>query len=194
MIHGDEDDIQSKIRIKIRALAALAGSSSVTDSLAHSNELASEASQSTWEVSVSLPTPGIGDRAGARGDALADPAEVIMDDMASDVCKRRVNERIDIRVGVAHPRRWGREDKLHWCESPAPNAVVTEVARRYEVSTDLLYTWRKQALPGLLEGFTPVRIVADAEASTLPAIEGAKDTVGGETKPVVRRSLVTDCS
>lgn len=113
-----------------------------------------------------------------------------MDDSAPDRSKRCVNERIDIRVGVERRRRWGREDKLRIVrESLAPNAVVTELARRYEISTGLLYTWRKQALAGLLEGFTPVRIVANAEASTLPAIEEAKDRPGEETKPVVRRAL-----
>jgi transposase len=111
-----------------------------------------------------------------------------MDDNSPDRSRRSVNERIDIRVGFERRRRWGREDKLRIVRaSLAPNAVVTEVARRYEISTGLLYTWRKQALAGLLGGFTPVRIVAKTEASTLPAIE-AKDGAGEETKPVVRRS------
>ena len=112
-----------------------------------------------------------------------------MDGSATDGSKRSVKERIDIRVGVERRRRWGREDKLRIVrESLAPNVVVTEVARRHEISTGLLYTWRKQALAGLLGGFMPVRIVANAEASVLPAIEGAKDRAGEETKPVVGRS------
>jgi len=141
-------------------------------------------------VSVSLPTPGFGDRVEAGGDTLVSVlAEVTMDDSAPDHSKRCVNERIDIRVGVERRRRWGREDKLRIVrESLAPNAVVTELARQYEISTSLLYTWRKQALAGLLEGFTPVRIVSNAEASTLPAIEEVKDTTGKEIKPIVRRS------
>jgi transposase len=111
-----------------------------------------------------------------------------MDDSAPDFSKRSVNKRIDIRVGVERRRRWGREDKLRIVrESLAPNAVVTEVARRHEISTGLLYTWRKQALAGLLGGFMPVRIVANAEASALPAIEEAKDRAG-EEKPTVGRS------
>jgi transposase len=141
-------------------------------------------------VSVSLPTPGFGDRVEAGGDTLVSVrAEVTMDDSAPDRSKRCVNERIDIRVGVERRRRWGREDKLRIVrESLAPNAVVTELARQYEISTSLLYTWRKQALAGLLEGFTPVRIVSNAEASTLPAIEEVKDTTGKEIKPIVSRS------
>src|SRR5215470_5918912 len=97
-----------------------------------------------------------------------------MDDGSPDRSKRSGNERIDIRVGVERRRRWGREEKLRIVrESLAPNAVVTDVARRHEISTGLLYTWRKQALAGLLGGFMPVRIVADAEASGLSAIEDA---------------------
>ena len=112
-----------------------------------------------------------------------------MDDSAPEGPKRSVNERIDIRVGVERRRRWEREDKLRIVrESLAPNALVTEVARRYEISTGLLYTWRRQALTGLLGGFMPVRIVANAETSTLPAIEDAKESVGEETKPAVGRS------
>ena len=107
-----------------------------------------------------------------------------MDDSAPDGSKRSAKERIDIRVGVERRRRWGREDKLRIVrESLAPNVVVTEVARRHEVSTGLLYTWRKQALAGLLGGFMPVRIVANAEANTLSAIEA-----GEEMKPVMGRS------
>src|SRR5215813_14812475 len=110
-----------------------------------------------------------------------------MDKTAPDRSRR--NERIDIRVGVERRRRWGREDKLRIVrESLAPNAVVTEVARRHEISTGLLYTWRKQALAGLLGGFMLVRIVANAETSTLPAIEEAKESAGEETKPAVGRS------
>jgi transposase len=107
-----------------------------------------------------------------------------MDDSAPAGSKRSVNERIDVRVGVERRRRWGREDKLRIVqESLAPNVVVTEVARRHEISTGLLYTWRKQALAGLLGGFMPVRIVANAEANTLSAIEA-----GEEMKPVMGRS------
>jgi transposase len=109
-----------------------------------------------------------------------------MGDSATDGSKRSVNERIDIRVGVERRRRWGREDKLRIVrESLTPNVVVTEVARRHEISTGLLYTWRKQALAGLLGGFMPVRIVANAEVSAVSALE---DRSGEETKPAVARS------
>ena len=79
-----------------------------------------------------------------------------MDGSATDGSKRSVKERIDIRVGVERRRRWGREDKLGIVrESLAPNAVVTEVARRHEISTGLLYTWllrrRQRSSPAAVE-------------------------------------------
>ena len=44
-------------------------------------------------------------------------------------------ERVDIRVGVERRRRWSREEKLRIVrESLEPNAVVTDVAQRNEVS------------------------------------------------------------
>jgi transposase len=105
-----------------------------------------------------------------------------MDDPSPDRSKRSVNERIDIRVGVERRRRWGREDKLRIVrESLAPNAVVTALARRYEISTGLLYTWRKQALAGLLEGFTPVRIAPDAGSAVVPADDAQNKAVAAAT-------------
>jgi transposase len=107
--------------------------------------------------------------------------------VASPGLKLKVGEearyqRIDIRVGVERRRRWGREDKLRIVrESLAPNAIVTDVARRHEISTGLLYTWRKQALAGLLQGFAPVQIAADAGSATLPALNAQdKEGAGAE--------------
>jgi transposase-like protein len=92
---------------------------------------------------------------------------------------------VDIRVGVERRRRWGHEDKLRIVrESLTPNAVVSGLARRYEISTSLLYTWRKQALAGLLEGFNPVRIVPETGAALLPAVETQK-TRAAQPKPDV---------
>ena len=64
------------------------------------------------------------------------------------------HQRIDIRVGVERRRKWSRDDRLRIVqESLADGAVIAEVARRNEVASSLIYTWRKQALAGLLEGF-----------------------------------------
>ena len=94
--------------------------------------------------------------------------------------KARPRERVDIRIGTERRRQWGREEKLRIVrESLVPNAVVSDVARRNEVASSLIYVWRRQALAGLLEGFHQVRIVPEssqldnvAEAPrSLPAIK-----------------------
>jgi transposase len=59
--------------------------------------------------------------------------------------------RVDIRVGVGRRRRWRVEAKGRIvAESYAPGAVVSEVARRHEVSPQQLFGWRKAARAGLL--------------------------------------------
>ena len=73
-------------------------------------------------------------------------------------------------------------------ESLAPNAVVTDVARRHEISTSLLYTWRRQALTGLLRGFTPVRVAADAGSAMLPALDAHDKVVAEENRSQAARS------
>ena len=80
------------------------------------------------------------------------------------------HQRIDIRVGVERRRKWSRDDRLRIVqESLADGTVIAEVARRNEVASSLIYTWRKQASAGLLEGFHQVRIVPDADEA-LPAL------------------------
>jgi transposase len=116
-----------------------------------------------------------------------------MDDTSPDRSRRPVNERIDIRVGVERRRRWGREDKLRIVrESLAPNVVVTALARRYEISTGLLYTWRRQALAGLLQGFTPVRIAPDSGSTMLPELDTQDKAVAtaNQSEAVRSRGLI----
>jgi transposase len=118
-------------------------------------------------------------------------AEGIMDDSAPDRSRRSVPERIDIRVGVERRRRWGREDKLRIVrESLAPNAIVTAVARRNEVSTSLLYTWRKQALAGLLQGFAPVQIAPGTGILEPPTHEAQDKPVADPSEAARGRGLI----
>lgn len=59
--------------------------------------------------------------------------------------------RVDIRVGVGGRRRWSGEAKGRIvAESYAPGAVVSEVARRHDMSPQHLFAWRKAARAGLL--------------------------------------------
>src|SRR5580692_11237963 len=59
--------------------------------------------------------------------------------------------RVDIRVGVGRRRRWSVEAKGRIvAESYAPGAVVSEVARRHDISPQHLFAWRKAARSGRL--------------------------------------------
>lgn len=75
-------------------------------------------------------------------------------------------------LGRAVPRRrvWHPEQKMAIVqESLGSGTTPTEVARRYGISTGLLYTWRKQLLAAATEGFMPCQII-DAAPAVPPAL------------------------
>lgn len=81
-------------------------------------------------------------------------------------------ERVDIHVGVERRRRLSRAEKLRIVRALLePNAVVTDVARRNEVSASLIYMWRRQALAGLMEGFHRVEVVSETRADRASATD-----------------------
>ena len=87
-----------------------------------------------------------------------------MDGSDDEGFRRGHHERIDIRVGVERRRKWSRDDRLRIVqESLTEGAIIAEVSRR--VASSLIYTWRKQALAGRLDGFHQVRIVPDVDAA-----------------------------
>jgi len=59
--------------------------------------------------------------------------------------------RVDIQVGPGRRRRWSDEAKGRIvAASYAPGAMVSEVARRHDISPPHLFAWRKTARAGLL--------------------------------------------
>jgi transposase len=80
--------------------------------------------------------------------------------------------RVDIRVGVGRRRRWSEADKGRIvAESYAAGAVVSEVARRHEITPQHLFAWRKAARTGRLalpaeatQLFVPVIVAPDKMA------------------------------
>jgi transposase len=59
--------------------------------------------------------------------------------------------RVEIQVGTGRRRRWSDKAKGQIvAESYAPEAVVSEVARRYNISPQHLFAWRKAARAGVL--------------------------------------------
>jgi transposase len=104
-----------------------------------------------------------------------------------------------VLTGPERRRRWSEEDRRRIVEAAfTPGAVVTEVARRYEISTALIYNWRKAARgAGGGVTFAPA-VVVDAperpsmatESSASPAIvvelaQGARVTIGAGACPAL---------
>jgi transposase len=87
-------------------------------------------------------------------------------------------------------RTWSADQKQQIiAESFAPGASVAEVARRYGLNSNLLFTWRKREQTGRDVGepmnIVPVRVVTDAAPVVLPAGPGSTGRmeivlVGGE--------------
>ena len=72
-----------------------------------------------------------------------------MIDHIVDASERR--SRIDIRTGVGRRRRWSDEVKGQVvAESYEPGVVVSEVARRHDITPQHLFGWRKAARAGRL--------------------------------------------
>lgn len=78
-------------------------------------------------------------------------------------------------VRTERRRHWSTEEKLAILkETTRPGAIVAAVARRYDISTGQLYTWRKQLLHGAMAGFVQVDLV-EPDVSARPMEVGRID-------------------
>ena len=60
---------------------------------------------------------------------------------------------------VERRRRWSDDEKLAILrETTQPGAIMAVVARRHEIGTGQLYTWRRQLLRSAMAGFVPVEL------------------------------------
>ena len=87
---------------------------------------------------------------------------------------------VTLLSGHERRRRWSEEERLRiLAEAFAPGACVSEVSRRREVSTALIYTWRRKlreacgqpAPPDPLDqGFAQAVLIEGAAPGVSPAI------------------------
>lgn len=83
--------------------------------------------------------------------------------------------RVEIRSGVGRRRRWSDAEKGRIvAESFAAGAVVSEVARRHEISPQHLFAWRKAARAGQLT------LPADGAGMFVPVMLAAREPVGAQ--------------
>ena len=67
--------------------------------------------------------------------------------------------------GPERRRRWSDEQRLQiLTEAFAPGAFVAQVARRHDVSTGLIYTWRRKLRRRAAESDAPAVVAGFAEA------------------------------
>jgi transposase len=95
---------------------------------------------------------------------------------------------MEIITGVERRRRWRVEEKLRIvAECERPGACLAAVARQHDLSSGLLWNWRRQARRGLLRVdlapiFLPVHVTGEpisgdrGPRSTLPAASSGTPT------------------
>lgn len=108
-----------------------------------------------------------------------------MDDLIVDASERR--GRIDIRTGVGRRRRWSDEAKVRIvAESYEPGAVVSEVARRHDMTPQHLFAWRKAARNGRL------MLPAEERLMFAPVVTAADELGSGSAVTKTGGSIVID--
>jgi transposase len=103
---------------------------------------------------------------------------------------------MDIQVGVMRRRRWSDEVKGRIvAESYAPGAIVSEVARRHDISPQHLFAWRKAARSGALSlpadgapPFVPVVMEVRREGTVPLAVDGTPGVITIQIGGVVVRA------
>jgi transposase len=98
--------------------------------------------------------------------------------------------------GPERRRKWPREVRRQiLAEAFAAGAVVSEVARRYEVSTGLIYTWRRIAMArSAPTGFVEAKVSGGCEASAPTGAAVIVEFMGGvrvNIAPSASAALVT---
>ena len=107
-------------------------------------------------------------------------------DSVNDDAKGGGIRRVEVLTGPGRRRRWSADDKARIiAETAQPGAVVSEVARRWQVTPQQVFDWRRQARRALVTkdalaepAFVPIVTQAPprpepvaASERTTPAIE-----------------------
>lgn len=83
---------------------------------------------------------------------------------------------VTVMTGGRRHREWTDAERLEILrEAFAPGAVVSHVARRYDVSRTLIYLWRRAALRRAEAAFVPAVIEDSAEPMAASAVGAELD-------------------
>jgi transposase len=104
---------------------------------------------------------------------------------------------VTLMTGPERRRRWSSEERRQILTTAfAPGAVVADVSRQFEVSTSLIYKWRREVLAAHVEAaFLPAVLVdgpggMEPAALSEPAIVvelkgGARVTIGATASAAI---------
>jgi transposase len=96
----------------------------------------------------------------------------------SDDAKAGGYRRVEVLTGPGRRRKWSDDDKARIvAETLEPGAVVAEVARRWQVCSQQVFTWRREMRAGAPARLGFVPIVAEAPVPT-PEPEAAPPPAG----------------
>ncbi len=78
---------------------------------------------------------------------------------------------VTVITGQDRRRKWGSEERRRILAAAfAPGAVISNVARQFDVASSMIYKWRREArAANCALAFAPAIVVADVPASALTA-------------------------
>lgn len=87
--------------------------------------------------------------------------------------------RVEVLTGPVRRRRWSVAEKARIvAETLVPGASVSDVARRWHLSSQQVFTWRREARSGHLA--LPAEVVASGEPNFVPIV--AEEAPGRRSK------------
>ena len=108
-------------------------------------------------------------------------ADIVVD--ISDDTKDGGYRRVEVLTGPGRRRKWPDDDKAGIVEETLqPGTVVADVARRWQVSSQQVFTWRRKMRRAALASPAFVPIVSEAPAPMPPAEPAA--TPAGSTRAI----------
>ena len=84
-------------------------------------------------------------------------------------------------TGPERRRRWSEDERRQILTAAfAPGAIVADISRRYEISTSLIYKWRRQGLARETGAtFAPAIVVDEPASATAEAVTITVEFTGG---------------
>ncbi|MCW8087684.1 IS66-like element accessory protein TnpA [Sabulicella glaciei] len=101
----------------------------------------------------------------------------------NDDAKAGGYRRLEVLTGPGRRRKWSDDDKAKVvAETLEPGAVVAEVARRWQICPQQVFTWRREMRAGIGEPLDFVPVVVEATSKPADACTPARGTPAIEVK------------